>query len=77
MKKLIALAIVAVAAVSFAADYTPVTKEIGLVAQTSATVTLNPAAYTPVYVGQILIGTVSNEVYVAEAISTNSWIRVN
>lgn len=76
MKKLI-ISLIAVAGLCFAADYTPVTKEIGLVAQTSATVTLNPAAYTPVYVGQILIGTVSNEVYVAEAVSTNGWIRVN
>ena len=34
-------------------------------------------AYTPAFVGQVLIATVSNKVWVAEGVTANSWIAVN
>lgn len=32
---------------------------------------------TPAFVGQLLIGTVSNVVWAAEGLTTNSWIKIS
>jgi len=37
---------------------------------------VNATLYVPAFAGQILIGTVSNVVFVAEGTTTNSWILI-
>ena len=34
-------------------------------------------AYTPAFVGQVLIATVSNKVWIAEDATTNGWVALN
>jgi len=49
---------------------------IAATAQVSTNVTINSTLWTPKFVGQILIGTVSNVVFISEGLTTNDWIRV-
>jgi hypothetical protein len=48
---------------------------VGL-ALTDTNVTVDVTLRTPVSVGQTLIGLVSNEVWIASALTTNSWIKL-
>lgn len=45
-------------------------------AQLSTTVTLAPTSYTPRGFGDVLIGTVSDKVYVATGVATSDWTEV-
>ena len=42
----------------------------------TGTAAIDPTKYTPRHIGDMLIGTVSNNVYIAEGLSTSSWIQV-
>jgi hypothetical protein len=46
-------------------------------AQTDSNATVTTSAYTPRYIGDVLIGTVSNFVYIAENVTTGGWIKVS
>lgn len=43
---------------------------------TTSAVEIVTTAYTPAFVGQALIATVSNLVWIAEGVTTNSWILI-
>ena len=76
MKKLIAL-LSLVALVGFAADYTPASQEAAAQVDTEATTTAT--AYTPKFVGQVLIGqdgVGTNAVWIAKGVTTNDWVKV-
>lgn len=45
-------------------------------AQVSDATNVVATAFTPARAGQLLIGTVSNVVYVAKGTSTNDWLQV-
>ena len=45
-------------------------------AQVSTATNVVPTAFTPAEVGQLLIGTVSNVVYVAKGTTTNDWLQI-
>lgn len=45
--------------------------------QVSAVTNVVTTTFTPAQVGQLLIGTVSNVVYVAKGTTTNDWIKVS
>ena len=47
------------------------------VAQTDTNAVPVTTSYTPVYVGQILVGTASNQVWIAKGTTTNDWIQVS
>lgn len=51
--------------------------EIGTISQvyTGATA-ISVTSYTPAFIGQLLIGTVSNTVHVSENLTTNGWIQI-
>ena len=82
-----------VALAVFGVDYTPVSEEsdgtvsgsliasgTGYIAgtpQVSAVTNVVTTSFTPQYAGQLLIGTVSNVVYVAEDTTTNGWIQIS
>ena len=46
-------------------------------AQTDTNVTIDATLYTPDFIGQALIGSVSNTVFIAGGTTTNDWISVN
>ena len=46
------------------------------VAQVTAVTNVVSTAFTPAHAGQLLIGTVSNVVYVAKGTTTNDWLKV-
>lgn len=51
--------------------------EIGTIAQTyTGTNAITATQFTPSFVGQFLIGTVSNTVHVSENLTTNGWIQI-
>jgi hypothetical protein len=49
----------------------------GLLTKVVTNITVAPTSYTPNHVGQVLIGSYSNKVWVAEGVTTNSWIALN
>lgn len=52
--------------------------EIGTIVQTyTGTAAIATTQFTPAFVGQILVGTVSSTVHVATTSTTNGWIRVS
>lgn len=52
--------------------------EIGTIVQTyTGTAAIVTTSFTPAFVGQLLIGTVSNTVHVAEDLTTNGWIQIS
>ena len=80
MKKTI-IAIIAVAGLCFAADYTPDSAEVAKAraAQADTNATTTVTGYTPAFVGQILVGgagTGTNAVWVAKGVTTNDWVQV-
>lgn len=52
--------------------------EDDVAAQTDAATTTDTTDYTPVYIGQLLIGKVgnTNSVWVARTVSTNGWQKI-
>ena len=52
------------------------TGEFVAVAQVSTAANVVPTAFTPAHAGQLLIGTVSNVVYVAKGTTTNDWLQI-
>lgn len=52
------------------------TKLAGL-ALTDTNTTVDVTTRTPLFAGQVLVGTVSNKVWVSEGTTTNDWIAVN
>ena len=44
---------------------------------TTSAAAIVTTSYTPAFVGQVLIATVSNKVWIAEGITTNDWVAVN
>ena len=46
------------------------------VAQVSTATNVVSTAFTPAHAGQLLIGTVSNVVYVAKGTTTNDWLQI-
>jgi len=80
MKKLfVFLVSLSVGLAVLSVDYTPVTSEKGAQAVqiTTTTNAVDATEFTPVFVGQMLIGSVSNDVYVAEDLTTNGWIQLS
>ena len=52
--------------------------EIGTIVQTYTGATaIATTSFTPAFVGQLLIGTVSNTVHVAGTSTTNGWIQIS
>jgi ribosomal protein L35AE/L33A len=49
----------------------------GTVAQVSGATNVVSTTFTPAHAGQLLIGTVSNVVYVAKGVSTNDWVLIS
>jgi hypothetical protein len=49
----------------------------GLLTRVVTNITVAPTSYTPNHVGQVLIGSYSNKVWIAEGVTTNSWIALN
>jgi len=77
MKKFIVFAITAViAGLVYSADYTPATKE-SQTAQVDTNLTIVVTNFVPKFVGQVLVGTGSNTVYVAAGVTTGSWVKVS
>ena len=92
-KALVFIAAFSVALCVFGVSYTPVTEEataditgalvasgsgyIAATPQVSALTNVVTTTFTPQYAGQLLIGTISNVVYVAEDLTTNGWIQVS
>ena len=71
-----------VAAAEAAIDATEAVANAAVAKAAAAQVTTSAAAivttaYTPAFVGQVLIATVSNLVWIAEGVTTNGWIAVN
>lgn len=52
------------------------TKLSGL-ALTDTNTTVNTTINTPLFAGQVLVGTVSNKVWVSKGVTTNDWVSVN
>jgi len=49
---------------------------IGSAYLTDTNVTVDATDNTPLVVGQLLYGTVSNELWMAVAVDTNSWVKI-
>jgi len=68
------------AAVTVATGGSVIASGTGYVAgtpQVSAATNVVSTSFTPQYAGQLLIGTVSNLVYVAEDTTTNGWVQLS
>ena len=59
-------------------DGTIVAADLGLVSQVyTGAAAIAVTTYTPAFIGQLLIGRVSNTVHAAEDLTTNGWIQLN
>lgn len=60
------------------ADDAVTSAKVGLIAQSyTNTPAIDTTLYTPAFLGQVLVGTVSNTVHVSGGLTTNDWIQIS